>query len=305
MAAVTLLEQAKAIKNPQAQSIVNMFAMEYIINAMLPYSSVTGYDYPFTIFDALPTVNPRDFNADFTSDFGTSSNYRIPWKNYGGKLEIDKALKLGNPAAATTQEMLQVAAIAKKWAAHTIEGAGGVDLLGLNSFLSSFWSGQIVNAGTTASGDLLTLAMMDDLLALVDRPDALFMSLKVNQRLTSLARTSSVHNIQYGVDAFGVQVMKYAGIPVYNMRDGDTGVDILSITEIDGAATNSNTSSVYAIRFGEGAFHGFAPGGEALKVTMSDAGTNYDITRLEKNAGVALDHQRGAARLRYVKQAVA
>ena len=305
MSAVTLLEQAKAIKNPQAQSIVNMFAMEYAINAMLPYTSVTGYDYPFTIFDALPTVASRDFNADFTSDFGTSSNYRIPWKNYGGKLEIDKALKLGNPAGAATQEMLQVAAIAKKWAAHCIEGAGGVDLLGLNQFLASFWTGQLVNAGTTDGGDLLTLAMMDDLLALVDNPDALFMSVKVQQRLTVLSRTSSIHNIQFGIDAFGSQVMKYSGIPIYSMRDGDTGADVLSVVELGGSGSTATASSVYAIRFGEGAFHGFAPGGEAMKVTMSDPGTNYDITRIEKNAGVALDHQRGAARLRYVKQAVA
>lgn len=304
MAAVTLLEQAKAIKDPASASIVNMFAMEYMINALLPYTSTTGFDYPFTVFDTLPTVTPRDFNADYTSDYGKSSNYRIAWKNYGGKLEIDKALKKGNPAGAQTQEMLQLAAIAKKWAQHSIEGAGSTELVGLNLFLSTFWSSQLVNAGTTAGGDLLTLTMMDDMLALVDNPTAIFCSEKVNQRLTYLARTATNHNINFTIDQFGNQVAAYHGVPVYKMKDGDTGADILSTTEIDGAASQSNTSSVYAIRFGEDGFHGFAPGGVGMEVKSVDPGTNYDVTRIEKNAGVVLEHKRAAARIRYVKQAV-
>lgn len=304
MAALTLLEQSKAIKDPQAASIVNMFSMEYIINAMLPYSSVTGFDYPLTVFDALPTVTPRDFNADFTADYGVSSTWKFAWKNYGGKLEIDKALKLGNPAGAVIQEQLQLAAIAKQWAAHVIEGAGSTSLVGLNLFLSTFWPGQFVNAGTTASGDLLTFAMMDDMLALVDNPDAIFLTEKVRQRLTTLARASSNHNINYTVDQFGQQVTTYAGIPLYTMKDGDSGADILSTTEIDGAATNSNTSSVYAIRFGEDGFHAFAPGGVGMSVEQANPGTNAIITRIEKNAGVVLEHKRAAARIRYVKQAV-
>ena len=304
MAALTLLEQSKAIKDPQSASIVNMFAMEYIINALMPYSSVTGFDYPLTVFDALPTVTPRDFNADFTSDYGTSSTYRLAWKNYGGKLEVDKALKLGNPAGAVIQEQLQLAAIAKQWAAHVIEGTGSTSLVGLNLFLSTFWSGQFVNAGTTDGGDVLTLAMMDDMLALVDNPSAIFMTERVRQRLTVLARTSSVHNIQFGIDAFGEQVMKYSGYPVYTMKDADSGTDILSTTELGGSGSTATASSVYAIRFGEDGFHAFAPGGVGMNVEQANPGTNALITRIEKNAGVVLEHKRAAARIRYVKNAL-
>lgn len=304
MAAVTLLEQAKAITDPQKSSVVNMFAMEFIINALLPYVSMTGYDLPFTVFDALPTVNPRDFNADFTSDFGASSTYRVPWKNYGGKLEVDKALRKGNPDGAATQEMLQIAAIAKKWATHLIEGTGGVNVSGLNAFLTAFWPGQYVNAGTTDGGDLLTLAMMDDLLALVDDPTCIFMTEKVNQKLTVLARTSTAHNIQFQIDAFGNQVLHYGNVPIYKMKDGDTGADILSTTELGGSGSTATASSVYAIRFGEDGFHGFAPGGAALDIEIANPGTNYAITRLEKNAGCVLKHRRAAARIRYVKNAL-
>ncbi len=305
MAALTLLELGKTITDPQSQAIVNAFAMEFDINSRIPYSSMTGYDLPFTIYDALPDVASRDFNADFTSDFGSSSQYRVSWKNYGGKLEVDRAMKKGNPAGAAMQMQLQLSAIAKKWAQHTIEGAGSTDLNGLNVFINSFWTGQRIDAGSTASGDLLTMAMLDDLLARVDNPDVIYCSEIVQRRITVLARTSTVHNVVFGISEFGVPVMKYNGIPIQTMRDGDTGDDILSTVEIDGAATNSNTSSVYAIRFGEDGFHGFAPGGVGLEVNTANPGTNYDITRLEKNAGVVLKHKRAAARIRYVRQAVA
>jgi hypothetical protein len=304
MSALTLLEQSKAITNPQAQAIVNAFALEFDINSRIPYVSMTGYDLPFTVFDALPTIAPRDFNADFTSDYGTSSQYRVPWKNYGGKLEVDRAMKKGNPAGAAIQLQLQVAAIAKKWAAHAIEGAGSTELNGLNTFINTFWTGQRLDASASASGGLITIDMIDELLSLVDNPSVIYCSEIVSRKITSLARTATVHNIVYTKPEFGAPILTYAGIPVVTMRDADTGDDILSTVEIDGAATNSNTSSVYAIRFGEDGFHGFAPGGVGLDVTETNPGTNYDVTRLEKNAGVALKHKRGAARLRYVKQAL-
>jgi hypothetical protein len=283
-----------------------MFAMDYIINALLPYIPTSGFDFPFTIIDQLPTVAPRDFNADFTSDFGKSSNYRAPWKNYGGKLEMDIALRKGNPDAAGEQLAAQVSSIAKQWAAHMIEGTGGVNLLGMNAFLTSFWSGQIIDAGSSASGNVLTLAMLDDLLSKVDNPSAIFCTDIVGRRITTLARTSTEHNINYVVDQFGQQVPAYGGVPIYRMKDGETGTDILSTTEIDGASSQSNTSSVYAIRFGEDGFHGFFPAtGSAIDVREAYSGTNAEIWHLDKNAGVVLKHRRAAARVRYVKQAVA
>src|SRR4051812_1983042 len=98
---VTLLEQAKLIENPAKVKIINVFALEYPVNALMPYSGgVSGFFYPWTVMDLLPTVAPRDFNADFTGDFGHASNYALPWKNYGGKLTIDENLVTGNPGGA-------------------------------------------------------------------------------------------------------------------------------------------------------------------------------------------------------------
>lgn len=302
---VTLLEQARTIDKPQAQDVINVFAMEYIVNAFMPYIGVTGFHLPWTVADTLPSVAPRDFNAEFVADHGKSSQYNVPWKNYGGVLKVDKALKMGNPAGARQQEIMQLQAIAKKWAQDIFSGAGGVSMTGLNTFISDFFPGQVINAGATASGDLLTLAMMDDAMDAVSDPQAIFCTKKARQRLTVLARDYSKHNIEYGIDGFGVPVMFYNKVPLYVMKDEMTGDDILSTAEIDGAATNSNTSSLYVVRFGQDAVHGFTPNAGSVITVTEESRDNFDQTRLEKNAAIVMKTPRSAVRVRYIKEAVA
>jgi hypothetical protein len=302
---VTLLEQARTIENPQAQKIVNVFALEYAINTLMPYTGgVSGFFYPWTVADTLPTVAPRDFNAEFTADHGKSSNYQVPWKNYGGVLKVDKALKKGNPTGAVRQEIMQLQAIAKKWAQDCIAGTGGVSMTGIHGFISSFFPGQVVNAGTTASGDLLTLAMMDSALDLISDPSAIFCTKKVRNRLTALARTATTHNINFEIDQFGMKVMHFNKIPVYVMQDEMTSADILSTTEIDGAGTNSDTSSLTIVRFGEDGVHGFTPDPSAVISVTEESRDNFDQKRLEKNAAIVVEVPRAAVRVRYIKEAV-
>jgi hypothetical protein len=311
---VTLLEQARTIENPQAQKIVNVFAMEFIVNALMPYSGgVSGFYYPWTVMDVLPTVAPRDFNVDFTGDHGKSSNYALPWKNYGGKLQVDEALAKGNPTGALRQQLMQLQAIAKQWANHIFKGTGGVQVYGLDLFLANFFTGQIINgSSTTANGDLLTMAMMDDGFNKITKgPNtAIFCTQKVRDRLSYLARTNAAgqQNIFWAPDAFGNKVMTYNGVPVYTMIDPLSGADILPGTEIDGAAANNTTSSLYIVNFGEDEVHAFSPDpSDIMQVKVSTAeqnGTNFDITRIIKNAGVVMETPRAAVRIKFLREAV-
>jgi hypothetical protein len=308
MSELTLLEQSKNITNPQAQEVANVFALEYPVMGLLPFEQISGFHKPFTIMDELPTVAPRDFGADFTSDYGKGSNYNVPWKNYGGKLEVDKALRKGNPAGAAMQELMQIQANAKKWAADVLQGAGGTSITGVKTFLSSFYTGQVIDAGTTAHGDLLTMAMMDDLMDLVDIDSntALFCTKKVRNRLTYLARTnaSGQQNVQYDVDQFGSKVMHYNKVPLYVMLDSYDGTNIQSVTEVDGATSNNDTSSVYLVKFGAQAVKGFSPDSAVMQIDVANPGTHLAITRFEMNAGIAQMQPRAAGRIRFVKESV-
>lgn len=303
---VTLLEQNRSNPNPQAQKIVNVFAMEYIVNALMVYSgNVSGFFYPWNVADTLPTVSPRDFNVEFVADFGKSSNYMVPWKNYGGVLKVDKALKKGNPAGAQRQMLMQLQAIAKKWAQDIFSGTGGTSMTGINLMLNQFFPGQVIDAGSTASGDLLTLSMMDDAMDLISNPTAIYCTKTMRKRLNALARDATKHNINFGIDQFGVPVMTYNKVPVYVMQDEMTSGDLLSTAEIDGADTNSDTSSLYVIRHAEDGVHAFTPDPQSVITVTEESRDNFDQSRLEKNAAIVVETPRSAVRIRYLKEAVA
>ncbi len=312
---VTLLEQAKLITNPQAVKIINLFAMEFIINALMPYTGgVMGYFYPWTVMDLLPTVAPRDFNADFTGDHGKSSNYALPWKNYGGKLTIDEALTKGNPTGALRQQLMQLQAIAKQWAQHIFKGTGGVQVYGIDLFLANFFPNQIISAGASANGDLLTMAMMDNAFRLITKgPNtAIFCTQLVVDRLSYLARTnaSGQQNIFWAENSFGMKVMTYNGVPIYTMIDPLSGADILPSTEVDGhVGAAATTSSLYILNLTDDEVHAFSPDpSDIIQVKESPSamnGTNFDITRLIKNAGIVVETPRAAVRIKHIKAAVA
>jgi len=311
---VTLLEQAKQIQNPMEQKIVNVFALEYMVNALMPYTGgVTGFTYPWAVADALPTVAPRDFNADFTGDFGHVSNYALPWKNYGGKLTIDEALEKGNPAGANRQQLMQLQAIALQWANHIFKGTGATQLYGIDLFLSNFFSGQIVNsASTTAHGDLLTMDMMDTAFNLITKgPNtAIFTTQKLRDRLSYLARNNAAgqQNIFYQPDQFGNKVLTYNAVPIYCMINDLTGADVLPMTEADGAASNNDTGSLYIVNFGEDDVHAFTPDpANIMQIKFSQAemnGTQNNITRILKNSGVVVEKPRSATRIKFLKNSV-
>ena len=306
MAAVTLLEQTKLITNPAEVLVANVFALEYEIMGLLPFEEMSGYHKPYTVVDTLPTVAPRDFGVDFTADYGKSSTYNVPWKNYGGRLEVDKALRVGNPKGAAQQEMMQIQAIAKQWSTHIFEGVGGTSITGIKTFLSSFYPGQIAYAGSTSGGDLLTMDMMDAAFNLVvkDEKTAIFCSQIVRNRLSYLARTAySIINFQ--PDQFGNQVLSYNGVPIYCMIDGYTSKDLLSTTELDHGGGANTTSSLYIVNFGEETVSGFSPQAQTLQVEVLNPGTNAWVTRLEMNAGITVVQPRAAAVISSIKQATA
>ncbi len=308
MSEATLLEQSKLITNPQAVEVANVFATSYAVMGLLPFEQISGFHKPLTLTDTLPTVAPRDFTVDFSSDYGKSSTYNVPWKNYGGKLEIDKALRKGNPSGAVDQELMQIQAIAKLWSKDIFEGAGGTSITGLKAYIDALFPGQKVSAGSTSGGDLLTMALMDDAMDLIteEGTKAIFCTKKVRQRLSYLARTnaSGQQNIQYIVDAFGTRVPSYNGVPIYVMTDAYTHADILSTTQTDDGGGAATTSSLYIVNFGSETVSGFSPSMPTLEIETANPGTHAAITRLEMNAGIIMKQPGAAVRISSIKQSV-
>jgi hypothetical protein len=309
--ALSLAESIKLIENPESVKISNVFVSEYVVASLLPVDLITGYSKTFTLIDTLPTVAPRPFGTDFSASTGSGTSYSVSWTNYGGIFTGDKALAKGNPTQASMNLLMQIQAVAKNWTADVFQGLGTSNAMkGLKYFVNNYYTGQIVNgSSTTSGGDLLTQAMLDDAIDMIDSPNpsntGIFMSKIARKRLASLARTAGFAFPQT-IDAFGNLVHTYAGLPVYIMEDAYTGADILSVVEPCGNGTPTNTtSSVWVVKFGPDNTVGFGPNGGALSSEVVNAGTSDLIYRCEVNTGILVLTPRSVSRIKFVKQAVA
>lgn len=153
-------------------------------------------------------------------------------------------------------------------------------------------SGQAVSMG--ANGAALTLAKLDELIDKVrpGKPQLLLMSRRTRRSLNALARAAGTF-LEAGRDEFGGMLQFYDGIPI-GIND--------HISDAATQGSNTDASTVYAVRFGEGGLAGLsAPGG--LTVDRVGALESKDATRLRVKwyAGLALFNTLALARLTGVR----
>jgi hypothetical protein len=320
---VTLVEAAKLMEPSRKAGVIQTYAEAYHPMQVAPVINTGGKDaYAWTVEDdlAASTVS-RNVGSDFDATQGNVKPYESNVKIYGGKIKVDEFIVDHSPASIAFQEQSQIRSMARGFTVDLIEGTGGTSLRGVKDWLDNdgAFSNQTVNAGATAGGDLLTLNMMDELVENISKNNPhLYMREVFMRRLKAMARgleTTAGYSqrLNYTPDQFGTWSWSYSGIPVHVLQDGK-GTDLLSITEIDGAASQSNTGSIYAIDWGMEAAALFASGaggeiganGVPLpKLEMHGDGTNYKYERLTWYVGFVPHTIRCIARIRYLENAVA
>ena len=112
---------------------------------------------------------------------------------------------------------------------------------------------QVIAAGAT--GATLTLPMIDQLIDAVlgGKPDLLLMSKRTRRKLQALARAAGT-NLEIGTGKLGDFVQLYNGIPIA-INDWILDTHTL-VSSLETNITGSTCSTIYALRFGEGAVCG-------------------------------------------------
>jgi hypothetical protein len=178
------------------------------------------------------------------------------------------------------------------------------------------YSGQVINAGSTASGDLLTLDMLDECLMKIEViPGQTFIygNQILTRRLMKLSRGAATDGTQYNVNYNPAEIGRfdglYRGVPIVTAIDGKNE-NLLSVTEYD-TTTNQNTLSLYFVTWGTEHCSYFStnPAGVAgvplPQVTDQNDGSNYQYKRFKHYVGFVPQQPRGVVRLRHLKNAVA
>ncbi len=304
MSAITLIEAAKLEEDFVKKNIIEVFPESSPVLMLMPFMTVPGGVFKYNREAKLPQVGFRAINEQYAASSGLLDPAVETTKVFGGVSEVDRALinsrggDVGDIRA--VQDRMFARSMALFFTKMFFDGDTNTDprqFDGLNKRLEG--TDMEIEAG--ADGANLSLSMLDDLIdAIEGGPDVLFMSKKMRRELTKLMRNSS--QITYGEDAFGRQVMKYADIPVAIIETGPDGNLILDFDETQGS--NSNTGSIYAVRFGE---ESGVAGIQNAPMEIIDHGLCDDLkykTTIEWQASFVIQHPKSAARLKGITATV-
>ena len=314
--AVTLAQARLNVQDDLQAGIIDEFAKSSFILNNIPFADVvspTGggatLTYAYTRQITQPTAAFRKVNAEYTPSEVQKQRYTTDLKVFGGAFEIDRIIAgMGGIVDEVAWQANQKVKAASALFADTIINGNtstDVDVFdGLDVALTG--SATEVNAGGTAidlsTSDKVTanwqafLDVLDEFLGELDgTPDALLVNAKMAAKLRAVARRASMY--QTTKDNWGRQVEMYGNIPFV-----DVGAKAGSNDPI--IATNSNETSIYAVRFGMDAFHAISMAGQPpVKIWLPDFTTAGAVKKgeVEMVAGCALKTTKSCGVLRKIK----
>jgi hypothetical protein len=298
---LTALEWSKLNPDPLTSGVVEIFAAENPVIATLPFINVAGSAYKYNIEETLPGVAFRGFNEGYVESTGVINPMTEALTILGGDSDFDVAqiaMQTGDNDTRAVHDGMKAKAATLTHLRTFFDGDTTVNPKEFDGLNRRLTGNQVISAGT--NGGVLTLAMLDDLVDSVrGTPTILLMNKKLRQKARQLAR--EVNALTISTDQLGRELDGYAGVPFGVIEEDETGADILGFDETQGTATN--TSSIYACRFGADTFHGI----QTAPISVRDLGEVSDKpalrTRIEWYSGIVLKHPRAAARLQGVKAA--
>ncbi len=306
--AISLIEASKLKNDPLAKGIIMCFPQASPVLEMIPFLSVASDSYKYNRADTLPRSDFRALNENYTEGTSSLDHVTESLTISGGFSDVDRALvkTQGNiNDLRAIHDALKARSCALKWEKTFFKGDCESDSKEFDGLQTRLIGDQLIDAGSSAGGDALSLAKLDQLLDQIDgSPDALFMNKTMRRRLTVAARTTSVGgDINYTLDQFGRRVTTYNDVPIRIVEEDEENNDILGFDEACASGSSVGTS-IYAVKFSLGTHcFGLQCGElEVLDMGLYSGGVKYR-TLIEWISGFTLAHNKSAARLRYIKDA--
>jgi hypothetical protein len=291
--AITLTEAAKLSNDVLLQGVIETIVKESPILQFMPFTEIVGNALTYNREKTLPTAEWHAPNDDWvTSPAITFDQLTATLKILGQNADVDNYIKatrsnIQDIEAAIIE--LTAKAVRHEFEQRFLYGNSATDANQMDGIIKLIDTGtasdQLIAAGAT--GATLTLAMIDQLIDAVlgGLPDMLLMSKRSRRKLNALARAAG-SNLEVGTGKLGEFVQLYNGIPI-GINDW-----ILNAHTVAGSVetlyTGATNSTIYALKFGEGALCGITgPGG--LQVEPIGAMETKDAarTRIKWYVGIA------------------
>ncbi len=291
--ATTLTESAKLSNDILLQGVIETIVKESPILQFMPFTEIVGNALTYNREKTLPTAEWHAPNDDWvTSPAITFDQLTATLKILGQNADVDNYIKatrsnIQDIEAAIIE--LTAKAVRHEFEQRFLYGNSALDanqMDGIIKLISTGVASDQVIAGH-ADGITLTLAHVDQLIDAVlgGPPDMLLMSKRSRRKLNALARAAG-SNLEVGTGKLGEFVQLYNGIPI-GINDWILNTHFVAVS-VETAYTGGVCSTIYALKFGEGALCGITgPGG--LQVEPIGAMETKDAarTRIKWYVGIA------------------
>lgn len=273
---------------------------------ILPWVQIEGNSLTYTVEDSLPTAANRPVNGTYTSSTPAANKVTEELKITGDQGQIDNYLiaTQGNKDKATDLKLALYDGLAQAvsnkldqdfWEGDTVADINAVD--GMRNRLSG---NQAISV--TTNGGPLTLDLLDQVLDSVPFPNRhIFANRFTRRKANALLRAAGVSVMMtMSPNEVGRQLDMYGDAEWHVVeRTGDAS-SILGFDEQSG--NSATTASLYVVAFGEQLVHGIYAGEMPGGLNVKDLGELQTapqiIARLEIYWGIAMKHNRAAARMR-------
>jgi HK97 family phage major capsid protein len=261
--ALTLTEGAKLSNDVVLQGVIETIVNESPVLEVLPFIEIVGNALTYNRENAMATAAFFDVGDSWSESTPTFTQVQSTLKILGGDADVDRYI-------ATTRSNVQdieaaVLELKAKAVAHEFEdefvyGDTGLDPKGFDGLHVLVPSGQQVHQGAGTTGAALSLKKLDEMIDKIrpNKPDFLLMTRRTRRGISAFARALT-SPVQFESAGFGQRVMFYDGVPVL---ESDFMVDTESISGgAFSAKTGGATSSIFAVKAGEGLLAGLTNGG--------------------------------------------
>jgi hypothetical protein len=309
--ALTLLESRKLGSGEvMRDAVIEEYAANSDILRVLPFENIEGGAYAYNREDTLPAVGFRGINESYPEGTGVINPQVETLSIAGGDLDVDQYLiDTHGPQSRSTHEMMKVKALSLRWTREFIKGDSTTNPRVFDGLQARVTGTQLMNAGSTSGGDALSLAMLDDVIDLVDMPTHIIMNKKMRNLLTAASRTTSITGfINYEQSQLGQRVTTYNGLPILIADYDNEGAQILGFTEANPGGGSPASTSIYVVSLGSSMLTGIQGRSRGqFGVSVRDLGEQDAKpvlrTRIEWNSGFAVLHGRAIARLQGLRSA--
>ena len=300
---LTLLEAAKLVTDPLKRGVIEIFPRTSPVLERLPFFNVNGQAYKYNIEETLPGIAFRGINESYTEDTGVVNPQVEALYIMGGLSKVDRALvktqgNVNNLRA--IYDGMKAKAAALTYTQKFFKGDNANDPNEFDGLQKRLTGSQIIDAGSTSGGDVLTLDKLDELIdAVQGGPDLIFCNKVIRRKISALVRASG-QAIETVNDSFGRQLTAYAAVPIAIIEDDKDGNLILGFDENDSNDESASCTSIYACRFGVTEWVSGLQSGSMDVIDQGLSGVHY-TTLIEWITGLGIFHPKAAARLRGIK----